>query len=303
MGQALAASSPAAREVIEEVDDALGQKLGALMADGPEATLTLTENAQPAIFAVSMAVVRHLEREAGIKMADYAIYLAGHSLGEYTALAAAGSITIADGARVLRRRGRAMQRAVPAGKGGMAALIGADREMAYAIAGEAAEAIGAGAVCVVANDNADGQLVISGHQSAIDKALVLAKERGIKRAVPLTVSAPFHSPLMEPAADEMRDVLAETAMAAPVLPIVTNVTAEAESDPERLRDLLIEQVTAPVRWRESVLWMRDKGVETLVELGGSKVLSGLTRRIDRTLSALSVQVPEDVDALAEALGS
>lgn len=302
MGQALAASSAAARAVFDEVDDALDQKLSAVMADGPEETLTLTENAQPAIFAFSMAVVRHLEQEAGIRIADYASFVAGHSLGEYSALAAAGAITVADGARILRRRGRAMQRAVPPGEGGMAALIGADRDTASAIAGDAAAAVGGDAVCVVANDNADGQLVISGHQNAIDKALELAKQRGAKRAVPLTVSAPFHSPLMAPAAEEMRAVLAETAIAEPTLPVVTNVTAAAERDPQTLRALLVEQVTAPVRWRESVLWMRDNGVDALVELGGGKVLSGLTRRIDRALSAHAVQAPEDVDALAAALG-
>jgi len=301
MGKALADASPIAREVFEEIDEALGQHLSRLMAEGPEQELTLTENTQPALFAVSMAVVRVLEGEAGIALADKARFFAGHSLGEYAALAAAGSLALADGARILRQRGAAMQRAVAPGEGAMAALLGVDREAADAIAADAAAAIGDGAVCAAANDNADGQVVISGHAAAIDKALEIAAERGARRSKRLSVSAPFHCALMEPAAEEMRAVLADVDLAVPTLPIMANVTAQPEQDPARLRALLIEQVTAPVRWRESVLAMRDSGVERLIELGSGRVLSGLTRRIDRAIAALAAETPEEIDSLIKSL--
>jgi len=293
MGKALAEASPVARELFEEVDDALGQHLSRLMFEGPEDELRLTENAQPALMASSLAVVRVLEREGGIDLAQKAAMVAGHSLGEYSALAAVGALSLADTARLLKRRGQAMQRAVPVGDGAMAALIGLELEAARAIAQEAAQ----GQTCAPANDNAPGQVVISGARAAVDRAIEIAKTRGAKRALVLPVSAPFHCDLMAPAAAEMHDALAEATIAAPALPVVSNITARGESDPEAIRRLLVEQVTGMVRWRESVLYMAGEGIDTLVELGTGKVLTGLARRIDRGLSARAVQTADDIEAL------
>ncbi|MCF8480445.1 MAG: ACP S-malonyltransferase [Rhodospirillum sp.] len=296
MGQALADAFPVAREVFEEVDDALSQNLSGLMFEGPSESLTLTQNAQPALMAVSMAVVRVLE-SSGIKVADQAVMVAGHSLGEYSALAAVGSLRLADTARLLRIRGEAMQKAVPVGEGAMAALLGLSLEDAQAVAEEAAQ----GEVCEAANDNAPGQVVISGAKAAIDRAIEIAKGKGCKRAMLLPVSAPFHCALMAPAADVMADALAKIAIAVPSVPLVANVRAERVSDPELIRQLLVEQVTGSVRWRESVLHMAENGVTELVELGSGKVLSGLAKRIHKDLSARSIQGPEDLEAFAKDL--
>jgi [acyl-carrier-protein] S-malonyltransferase len=292
MGQALAESFAVAREVYEEVDDALSQSLWRLMREGPAETLTLTENAQPALMAVSMAVARVLEREGGLSLAQEARFVAGHSLGEYSALAAAGTFSLADTARLLKARGQAMQRAVPVGQGAMAALLGLDVDAARAIAAEVA----GDRVCTAANDNAPGQVVVSGHAEAVKLAVEVAAGRGAKRAVMLPVSAPFHCALMAPAAEAMREALADVAMAPPAPPLVANVLASDVTEPEEIRARLIEQVTGAVRWRESVLFMRDQGVETLVELGAGKVLSGLAKRIDRSLSGVAVETPADVEA-------
>jgi [acyl-carrier-protein] S-malonyltransferase len=297
MGRALVEAFPVAREVFEEVDEALKQRLSRIMFEGPESELVLTENAQPALMAVSLAVVRVLEREAGLRVVQAGAFVAGHSLGEYSALAAAGAIGVADTARLLKRRGRAMQRAVPVGEGAMAALIGADLETARAIAEAAAE----DEVCAIANDNAPGQVVISGHKAAVERAIALAPERGIKRSIMLPVSAPFHSPLMRPAAEEMEKALAAIVIAPPRLPLVANVTAAPVSDPDTIRRLLVEQVTGLVRWRESVEAMKERGVDTLVELGAGKVLTGLTKRIDRDLTALAAGAPDEIEVLAKAL--
>ncbi|MGC2855680.1 ACP S-malonyltransferase [Novispirillum sp. DQ9] len=291
MGKDLGEAFAAARAVYEEVDEALGQKLSALMVDGPADDLTLTENAQPALMAVSMAVIRVLE-EQGFDLAASARLVAGHSLGEYSALCAAGSLTIADTARLLRIRGRAMQQAVPVGQGAMAALLGLDLEQAREVAAKAAQ----GEVCQAANDNAPGQVVVSGAKAAVERALALAAEAGAKRSVLLPVSAPFHCALMQPAADAMAEALASVAFAAPKVPVVANVTAQAESDPEVLRRLLVEQVTGAVRWRESVLYMQAQGIDTLVECGAGKVLSGLARRIHSGLSGVALNKPADIEA-------
>jgi [acyl-carrier-protein] S-malonyltransferase len=301
MGQGLAEAFPAARLVFEEVDDALEQRLTRLMFEGPEADLTLTENAQPALMAVSMAALRVLEAEAGLRLADKAAFVAGHSLGEYSALAAAGTLRLADAARLLKRRGQAMQQAVPVGEGAMAALLGVDLPAAREIAEAALAAGKPGEVCATANDNAPGQVVISGSRAAVERALTLAGERGAKRSVLLPVSAPFHCSLMQPAADVMAEALATVALAMPAVPLVANVTAAAVSDPETIRRLLVEQVTGMVRWRESVLFMKENGVTSLVELGAGKVLTGLTRRIDRELDAAAVGQAADVEAVAKTL--
>ena len=301
MGQALAEAFPAARLVFEEVDDALKQHLTRLMFEGPEADLTLTENAQPALMAVSMAVLRVLEDEGGIRLADKAAFVAGHSLGEYTALAAAGALQLADAARLLKRRGQAMQEAVPVGEGAMAALLGVDLPAAAEIAEAAVAAGEPDEVCAAANDNAPGQVVISGTRAAVERALAIAAERGAKRSVLLPVSAPFHCALMQPAADVMAEALAEVPLTMPAVPLVANVTAAAGSDPETIRRLLVEQVTGMVRWRESVLFMKEQGVDTLVELGAGKVLTGLARRIDRELEAVAVGQPADVEAVLRIL--
>ena len=297
MGQELAAAFPIARHTLQEVDDALNQNLSRLMAQGSPDELTLTENAQPALMAVSLAVLRVLETEAGIDIEKSCKYVAGHSLGEYSALAAARSLDIADAARLLKMRGRAMQEAVPIGLGAMAALLGAELDQAREIAADAAE----DEVCETANDNAVGQIVISGHKTAVDRAIALASERGIRRAIELPVSAPFHCSLMQPAADIMEQALDEIELRRPVVPLIANVTAAAVDRPDEIRDLLVKQVTAMVRWRESVLTMRDAGVYTLVELGAGKVLSGLLRRIDRDMTAISVDGPGDIEALMKTL--
>ncbi len=299
MGVELAQAFPAAREVLEEADDALGQSLSRLMAEGPAETLLLTENAQPALLANSIAVLRVLEREGGFEVARHAAYAAGHSLGEYTALTATGALSLADALRLVRRRGQAMQSAAPAGTGAMAALLGVEFEPGQAIAADAAE--DTGKVCVIANDNGGGQLVVSGDRAAVERAVALAAERGFKRSVMLNVSAPFHSPLMQPAADAMAEALAATGIAVPLVPVVANVTAAPVRDPEIIRGLLVEQVTGMVRWRESVLHLKAEEVEELVELGNGKVLAGLVRRIDRELGVRSVGSPADVEAFLAAL--
>lgn len=291
MGQALAEASAEARYVFQEIDDALEQKLSKLMFGGPEDDLTLTENAQPALMAVSMAALRVLEKDGGVDLATKARFVAGHSLGEYSALAAAGVFSIADTARLLKTRGLAMQDAVPVGEGAMAALLGLDLETVRAVAEEASSE----GVCMVANDNAPGQVVISGETAAVEKAMELAKVKGAKRAILLPVSAPFHCSMMAPAADVMRDALAGVNMNDPVVPLVANVRASMVADADTIRDLLVEQVTSMVRWTESVTFMKEQGVETLVEIGAGKVLSGLVRRIDRDLNALNVGTPEDVE--------
>ena len=293
MGTALAEASPAARQLFEEVDEALKQNLFRLMAEGPESDLTLTENAQPALMAASLAVVRVLEDEGGVSLAGKVTLVAGHSLGEYSALAAAGALSVPDTARLLRRRGQAMQRAVPLGEGAMAALLGIDLDAAREAAGEAAQ----GQECVAANDNAPGQVVISGAREAVERAMEIAKRRGAKRAILLPVSAPFHCALMKPAADEMSETLADVTISAPAVPVVSNVRAEAVSDPDDIRRLLVEQITHMVRWRESVEYMCDHGVALMAELGAGKVLAGLAKRINRDLETLSVETPAGVEAL------
>ena len=296
MGCSAAAAYPAARAVFDEVDDALGEKLSALILEGPEDQLALTQNAQPALMATSMALMRALEAE-GVRIADHAAFVAGHSLGEYSALCAAGSLTLADAARLLRARGLAMQAAVPVGAGAMAALLGADIDLARAIAADAAE----GAVCEAANDNAPGQVVVSGDRAAVERAVALAAGRGVKRAVMLQVSAPFHCALMAPAAAAMRAELANARIAAPAPALVANVRPTAVRDPEVIRALLVEQVTGLVRWRESVEWMAAQGVTELVEIGAGKVLSGLARRIARDMGAVAVNEAADVARVAQAL--
>ena len=297
MGRELAAAFGAAREVFQEVDEALGQKLFHLMSEGPEADLTLTENAQPALLAVSVAVVRVLEKEGGFALSAKGAYVAGHSLGEYSALAAARALTLADAARLLKLRGQAMQRAVPVGVGAMTALLGADLEQAQKIAAEAAQ----GEICAVANDNGGGQVVLSGHKGAIDRVPDIVKAHGVKRAMPLSVSAPFHCPLMQKAADEMQAALAKVAIAPPTLPVIANVTARPSSDPETIRAQLVQQITGMVRWRESMLWLREQGVLQLVELGAGKVLSGLAKRIDPEMAGSNAGTPAEIEALLKTL--
>jgi [acyl-carrier-protein] S-malonyltransferase len=298
MGRMLADGFRCARDVFEEVDDALAQKLSRLMWEGPETDLTLTENAQPAIMAASIAVMRVLEREAGLDYATHARLVAGHSLGEYSALAAVGSFALSDTARLLRTRGRAMQEAVPPGEGAMTALIGLDVADAEA---SAEEASAQGGVCVVANDNAPGQVVISGTKETVERTGEMAKIRGARRAIPLPVSAPFHSPLMEPAADKMRQALSEVTIRPPRLPVVSNVTAAETAEPEVIRKLLIEQVTSRVRWRETVLNFRKFGVDTTVEAGGNKVLTGMVKRIAPELQTVSLDTPQDIETFAKLL--
>ncbi|MDP7122720.1 MAG: ACP S-malonyltransferase [Alphaproteobacteria bacterium] len=297
MGRDLAEAFPVARHLFEEVDDALGQHLGRLMFQGPDEELVLTENAQPALMAVSMAVVLVLREEGGLDLGKSCSFVAGHSLGEYSALAAAGALELADAARLLKVRGRAMQDAVPVGKGAMAALIGLNFDDVESIASDAAD----GEVCMPANDNAPGQIVISGNKAAVNRALELAAERGCRRNVVLPVSAPFHCSLMKPAAEVMETALADVLLSPPLVPLVANVTAESVNDPSLIRQLLVEQVTSMVRWRESVLYMKEQKVTELVELGAGKVLSGLARRIDRDLSARSVQSPDDIEAVLKYL--
>jgi len=300
MGVALKENFAAAREVFEEVDEALGQKLSALMADGPEDELTLTENAQPALMAVSMAVTRVLETEGGFKLTDKAAYVAGHSLGEYSALAAAGTFGIADTARLLKIRGQSMQTAVPVGEGAMAALLGLSLESAVEVAAKAAAEVGG--VCSTANDNAEGQVVVSGASATVEKAVELAKEAGAKRAMMLQVSAPFHCAMMQPAADRMAEALAEVTMNDPAVPLIANVTAAPVTSADDIRDLLVQQVTGMVRWRESVLEMGNLGVTNLAEIGAGKVLTGMVRRINKEISATAVNGPDDIQGFLETLG-
>ncbi|MBX9861337.1 MAG: ACP S-malonyltransferase [Hyphomicrobium sp.] len=297
MGRELAENFPVAREVFDEVDDALGQKLSAIMWEGPKDTLTLTENAQPALMAVSMAVMRVLERERGIKLADKAKFVAGHSLGEYSALAAAGAFSLADTARLLKLRGKAMQAAVPVGQGAMVALLGVGIDVARTVAAEAAQ----GDVCQVANDNEPTQVVLSGSKVAIDRVADIGKPHGVRRAVLLPVSAPFHCALMQPAAEAMAAALAEVAINKPVVPVVANVVASAVSDPDEIRKLLVEQVTGTVRWRECVGYLAANGVTDVFEIGSGKVLAGLAKRIEKSLEAMSLGTPADIDAAIEKL--
>lgn len=295
MGKALADAYPAAKAIFDEVDDALGESLSSLICDGDIETLTLTKNAQPALMATSLAAMRALEAEGvSITAADY---VAGHSLGEYSALAAAGAISVADTARLLRTRGTAMQDAVPVGVGAMAALLGLDFEAATAVAEEAAQ----GQVCQAANDNDPSQVVVSGHKEAVERALTIAKEKGAKRALLLPVSAPFHCALMKPAADVMAEALDDVKINAPAVPVVANVCAAAISDPAMIRSLLVEQVTGSVRWRESVLWMADQGVTEAWEIGAGKALSGMIKRISKDVATNNVGTPDDVAAAIEAL--
>ncbi|WP_299730869.1 ACP S-malonyltransferase [uncultured Tateyamaria sp.] len=294
MGRALAEAYPAARAVFDEVDAALGESLSDLIWEGDIETLTLTQNAQPALMATSMAAMRALEAE-GIGV-DRAAFVAGHSLGEYSALCAAGTLSIADAARLLRTRGKAMQEAVPVGIGAMAAVLGLDFEAVSAVAEEAAQ----GEVCQAANDNDPGQVVVSGHKAAVERACEIAKAKGAKRAMLLPVSAPFHCALMEPAASVMAEALGGVEMAAPAVTVVPNVRAEGCNEPAQLRDLLVEQVTGSVRWRESVAWMASQGVTEMWEIGAGKALSGMIRRIDREVATRAVGTPDDVVAARDA---
>jgi [acyl-carrier-protein] S-malonyltransferase len=296
MGRALAENFPAARQAFDEIDAALGEKLTTVMWQGPAETLTLTENAQPALLAVSVAALRVLESEAGFDVEREAAYVAGHSLGEYSALAAAGSLDPADAARLVRIRGRAMQQAVPVGVGAMAALLGLEFDAVAAIAAEAAQ----GQVCQAANDNGGGQVVVSGDRAAVERAVELAKARGARRAMMLTVSAPFHCALMQPAADAMAQALATTQVRAPKVPIVANVLARPVSDPNEIVRSLVAQVTGTVRWRESVAFMAQAGVKAFYEVGAGKVLSGLVKRIADGATGVAVGTPDDIAALKAA---
>ncbi|TAY87422.1 ACP S-malonyltransferase [Rhizobium leguminosarum] len=296
MGKDLAENFAEARAVFQEVDEALGEKLSDVMFNGPEDTLTLTANAQPALMAVSIAVVRVLEAK-GLDLKSKVAYVAGHSLGEYSALCAAGTFSLADTARLLRIRGNAMQAAVPVGVGAMAAIIGLEHADVVAVC-EATAAVGA---CQIANDNGGGQIVISGEKAAVEKAAGLATDKGAKRAILLPVSAPFHSTLMAPAADAMREALAKVAKSDPVVPVIANVRAAPVSSADEIANLLVEQVTGQVRWRETVEWFAGNGVTTLYELGSGKVLTGLARRIDKTINGISVNGPADIDAAVAAL--
>ena len=292
MGRALAEAFPAARAVFDEVDDALGQKLSAIMWDGPKDTLTLTENAQPALMAVSIAVMRVLETEKGFSLKDKVTFVAGHSLGEYSALAAAGAFSLSDTARLLKLRGQAMQKAVGVGQGAMAALLGAGMDIAVKVAAEAAQ----GDVCQVANDNEPTQVVLSGSKTAIDRVMEIGKAHGVRRAVPLPVSAPFHCALMQPAADAMAEALNNVKVRRPVVPVVANVLATAISDPDEIKKRLVEQVTGTVRWRECVAYMAAHGITDFYEIGSGKVLAGLVKRTASTATAMSVGTPADIDA-------
>jgi [acyl-carrier-protein] S-malonyltransferase len=295
MGQALAEAFPVAHQVFQEVDDTLNQHLSTLMFEGPEDELTLTENAQPALMAVSVAVFRVLEKEAGVTVAESAKFVAGHSLGEYSALAVAGTFSLAEAASLLKIRGQAMQKAVPVGEGAMAALLGLDLDDAIAVAEEA------GDVCTVTNDNAPGQVVVSGSKDAVERAVEIAAGRGAKRSILLPVSAPFHCPLMAPAADKMAEALADIDMTPPAVPLMANVTAVPVQSPNDIRQLLVEQVTERVRWRECILNLKEEGIDTLVEIGAGKVLSGMTKRIDRDIKSSNVGTPDDVESFVKTL--
>ncbi|MGX7742923.1 ACP S-malonyltransferase [Rhodopseudomonas parapalustris] len=299
MGKALAEAFPAARAVFDEVDAALGEKLTSIIWEGPAETLQLTENAQPALMAVSLATMRVLEAEAGVSVARDAAFVAGHSLGEYSALAAAGSLSVSDTARLLRIRGQAMQKAVPVGIGAMAALLGLDYETAVSVAAEAAQ----GEVCQAANDNGGGQVVVSGHKNAVERAVEIAKGKGAKRAMLLPVSAPFHCSLMQPAAEAMAEALAGVTIKAPAAPLVANVLASPITDPDEIRRRLVEQVTGTVRWRESVAFMASQGVTRFLEIGAGKVLSGLVKRIADGATGISVSGPNDIASAKDALAA
>ena len=300
MGRDLAAAFPAAHHVFDEIDDALEQRLSRLMFEGPDSDLMLTRNAQPALMAVSLAIIKVLEVEAKMNLGETCRYVAGHSLGEYSALAAARAIELPAAARLLRIRGEAMQDAVPVGEGGMAALLGLDLEAVQSIAADVADDA-AGEVCDAANDNAPGQVVLSGSLAAVERAIELAGTRGARRAIPLPVSAPFHCSLMEPAAETVAKELENTMIVPPLVPLVANVSANEISDPETIRRFLVDQVTGMVRWRECVLYMAENGVDRLIEVGAGKVLSGLTRRINGDLSALSLQEPADIENFVKEL--
>ncbi len=297
MAKELAQAFPAARALLDEVDEALGQKLSTLMFEGPIETLTLTENAQPALMAASLAVMRVLEKEKGFSLKDNVKFVAGHSLGEYSALAAAGALSIADTARLLKLRGQSMQKAVPVGVGAMSALLGVGLEVARKIAADAAQ----GDVCDIANDNEPTQVVLSGHKTAIDRIPEVGKAHGLRRAIPLPVSAPFHCSLLKPAADAMAEALAKIDIKIPVVPVIANVLAAPISDPSEIRNRLVEQVTGTVRWRECVLAMVGADVTELYEIGTGKVLSGLAGRIDKSLKATPVGTPADIEAVAAQL--
>ncbi|MFL9501865.1 ACP S-malonyltransferase [Rhodopseudomonas palustris] len=299
MGKALAEAFPAARAVFDEVDAALGEKLTSIIWEGPAETLQLTENAQPALMAVSLATMRVLETEAGVSVGKDAAFVAGHSLGEYSALAAAGSLSVSDTARLLRIRGQAMQKAVPVGVGAMAALLGLDYDTAVAVAAEAAQ----GQVCQAANDNGGGQVVVSGHKDAVERAVEIAKGKGAKRAMLLPVSAPFHCSLMQPAAEAMAEALAGVTIKAPAAPLVANVLASPITDPDEIRRRLVEQVTGTVRWRESVAFMASQGVNQFLEIGAGKVLSGLVKRIADGATGISVGGPNDIASAKDALAA
>jgi [acyl-carrier-protein] S-malonyltransferase len=298
MGQALAEAFPAAKELFREVDDALDQHLSRLMWNGPEAELTQTENAQPALMAVSLAVMRVLERDGQFDWAKHATFVAGHSLGEYSALAAAGAFSVGQTARLLKARGMAMRNAAPPGISGMAALLGADFAQAEEVTKEASKG---SEVCVIANDNAPGQIVISGHKAALERAAEIAKTKGIKRLMMLPVAAAFHSPLMAPAAREMEDLLARESITPPRVPVISNVSVNPESDPDTIRRLLVEQVTGRVRWRETIAGLRDRGITSAVEVGAGKVLTTMAKRIDKDLPATSIETPQEVEAFMKTL--
>ena len=297
MGKALAEAFPQAKAVFDEVDEALSQKLSSLMWEGPAEELTLTANTQPALMAVSLAAIRVLEAEAGLDLKQHAAFVAGHSLGEYSALAAAGSLSISDTARLLRIRGNAMQNAVPVGQGAMAALLGLEYDAALEVAREAAQ----GEVCDAANDNGGAQVVVSGHKSAVERAVAIAQTKGAKRAVMLAVSAPFHCALMQPAADAMREALDRVTVNSPVVPVVANVEAAPITDPSVIRDALVRQVTGTVRWRESVAYMTSQGVDSFYEVGSGKVLTGLVKRIAAGASSAAIGTPEDIAAFKASL--
>ena len=301
MGKDLAESFATARETFQEIDDALGQKLSTLMFEGPESDLNLTENTQPALMAVSMAIVNILQRDAGIRIEKVAAFAAGHSLGEYSALTATGALEIASCAKLLKTRGQAMQKAVPVGIGSMAAILGMDLPDVQKVAKEASQQAGKELVCQAANDNSVGQVVVSGHAAAVQLAVDLASQAGAKKAVILPVSAPFHCSLMAPAAQTMAYALADTNIRPPCVPVVSNVTAKGVTEPSDIRRLLVDQITGLVRWRESVLWMKEQGVTEIIEIGSGKVLSGLIKRIDKDITAESVGTPDQVTALIEKL--
>ncbi len=292
MGRDLAGAFSTARDVFAEIDEALHQNLSRIMFEGPESDLVLTENAQPALMAASLAVARVLEKDGGLDLKRHVAFVAGHSLGEYSALAAAHALAVTDAARLLKRRGLAMQRAVPVGEGAMAAMLGVELDVARGIAKDAAQ----GEVCDLANDNGGGQLVLSGNKSAVERAVEIAAERGVRRSIMLPVSAPFHCALMKPAANEMADALGDVDLREPWVPLVANVSAAPVRDPDQIKELLVQQVTGLVRWRECVLAMKDHGVHELIELGAGKVLTGLTKRIDKELTGQAIGTPAEIEA-------